>query len=80
MCRKNDFKDLLCFECLGILVMLDFDFDLIVQVNLDQGVSISEVFGVWVKGFVDELLNEVVVLKVSDVYINLEFYGGVIKL
>ncbi|MVF10918.1 hypothetical protein FT643_02070 [Ketobacter sp. MCCC 1A13808] len=80
MRRKNDPKDPLRFERLGILAMSDFDSDLIVQANLDQGVSTSEVSGAWAKGFVDELLNEAVALKASDVHINPESHGGVIKL
>ncbi|MEE2730512.1 MAG: ATPase, T2SS/T4P/T4SS family [Pseudomonadota bacterium] len=79
MRRKNDLKDKLKFEKLGILAMSDFESDLIVQANYDQGVSVAEVSGAWAKGFVDDLLNEAISLRASDIHINPESHGGVIK-
>ena len=79
MRRKNDLKDKLKFEKLGILAMSDFDSDLIVQANYDHVVSVSEVSGAWAKGFVDDLLNEAISLRASDIHINPESHGGVIK-
>lgn len=79
MRRKNDLKDKLKFEKLGILAMSDFDSDLIVQASYDQGVTASEVSGAWAKGFVDDLLNEAISLRASDIHINPESHGGVIK-
>lgn len=77
--RKNDPKDKLKFEKLGILAMSDFDSELIVQANCDVGVASADVSGAWAKGFVDELLNEAITLKASDIHINPESHGGVIK-
>ncbi|TNC84506.1 MAG: hypothetical protein CSH49_19250, partial [Alcanivorax sp.] len=79
MRRKNDPKDKLKFEKLGILAMSDFESDLIIQATHDQGVSVSEVSGAWAKGFVDELLNEAISFRASDIHINPESHGGVIK-
>lgn len=79
MRRKNDPKDKLKFEKLGILAMSDFDSELIIQASCDVGVTESEVSGAWAKGFVDELLNEAITLKASDIHINPESHGGVIK-
>ncbi|MGB1059026.1 MAG: GspE/PulE family protein [Ketobacter sp.] len=79
MRRKNDPKDKLKFEKLGILAMSDFESDLIIQATHDQGVSVSEVSGAWAKGFVDELLNEAISFRASDIHIEPESHGGVIK-
>jgi len=80
MRRKNDPKDKLKFERLGILAMSDFDSDLVIQASYDHGVSVAEVSGAWAKSFVDDLLNEAVALRASDVHINPESHGGVVKL
>lgn len=77
--RKNDPKDKLRFEKLGILAMSDFDSELIVQASYDHGVSVADVSGAWAKSFIDELLNEAITLRASDIHINPESHGGVIK-
>lgn len=79
MRRKNDPKDKLQFERLGILAMSDFDSEIIVQASCDGGMTEGEVSGAWAKSFVDELLNEAITLKASDIHINPESHGGVIK-
>jgi type II secretory ATPase GspE/PulE/Tfp pilus assembly ATPase PilB-like protein len=79
MRRKNDPKDKLKFEKLGILAMSDFDSDSVVQANYDHGNTGSDVSGAWAKGFVDDLLNEAVSLRASDIHVNPESHGGVIK-
>ncbi|MDY6920075.1 MAG: ATPase, T2SS/T4P/T4SS family [Pseudomonadota bacterium] len=79
MRRKNDPKDKLKFEQLGILAMSDFESDLVIQADCDHGVSVAEVSGAWAKQFVDDLLNEAVAMRASDIHINPESHGGVIK-
>ena len=78
--RKNDPKDKLRFETLGILAQSDFDSEIIIQASHDAGVSQAEVSGAWAKQFIDDLLNEAISRKASDVHINPESHGGVIKL
>lgn len=77
--RKNDPKDKLKFERLGILAMSDFDSEFVVQASYDHGISVAEVTGAWAKSFIDDLLNEAITLKASDIHINPESHGGVIK-
>ncbi|MGB1062541.1 MAG: hypothetical protein ACPGZU_20535, partial [Ketobacter sp.] len=77
MRRKNDPKDKLKFEQLGILAMSDFESDLVIQADCDHGVSVAEVSGAWAKQFVDDLLNEAVAMRASDIHINPESHGGV---
>lgn len=79
MRRKNDPKDKLKFEKLGILAMSDFESDLVTQASYDHGVTVTDVSGAWAKGFVDDLLNEAIALRASDIHINPESHGGVIK-
>lgn len=78
--RKNDPKDKLQFDALGILAHSDFDSEIVIQANHDAGVSSSEVTGAWAKQFIDDLLSEAVTRKASDIHINPESHGGIIKL
>ena len=77
--RKKDVKDHLHFSKLGVLSMSDFESDDVLRANYDVTVSI-DTSGVWAKEFVDNLLNEAINRKASDIHINPESHGGVIKL
>lgn len=78
--RKNDPRDKLQFQMLGILAQSDFDSEIVIQADHDAGVSSAEATGAWAKQFVDDLLNEAITRKASDIHINPESHGGVIKM
>lgn len=78
--RKNDPRDKLQFETLGILAQSDFEAEIVIQANHDAGAVSSEITGAWAKQFVDDLLAEAVNRKASDIHINPESHGGIIKL
>lgn len=77
--RKKDPKDHLHFGKLGVLAMSDFDSDDVLRANYDV-TAITDTSGIWAKEFVDNLLNEAINRKASDIHINPESHGGVIKL
>ncbi|OUS27838.1 hypothetical protein A9Q99_13850 [Gammaproteobacteria bacterium 45_16_T64] len=77
--RKKDPKDHLHFEKLGVLAMSDFESDDVLRANYDVAIA-SETTGLWAQEFVDNLLNEAINRKASDIHINPESHGGVIKL
>ncbi len=77
--RKKDAKDHLYFDKLGVLAMSDFESDDVLRANYDIATSVDTT-GLWAKEFVDNLLNEAITRKASDIHINPESHGGVIKL
>ncbi len=78
--RKKDSRDKIQFSKLGILAMSDFESDIVVQANYDVAFNSKETSGAWAKEFVDDLLNEAINRKSSDIHINPESHGGVIRL
>jgi len=78
--RKKDNRENIQFSKLGILAMSDFESDIIVQANYDVTFDSKESSGAWAKEFVDDLLNEAINRKASDIHINPESHGGVIKI
>src|SRR5690606_31556442 len=78
--RKSDPRDKLQFDALGILAQSDFDSEIVIQASHDVGTGGSEVSGAWAKQFIDDLLGEAITRKASDIHINPESHGGVIKL
>lgn len=81
MRRNKTARDAIEFERLGILAMSDFDADTVSVANYDQGsTASSSQGGAWAKEFVDDLLNEAINRKASDIHINPESHGGVVRL
>ena len=78
--RKKDNREKIQFSKLGILAMSDFESDIVVQANYDVTFDSKESSGAWAKEFVDDLLNEAINRKASDIHINPESHGGVIKI
>jgi len=78
--RKKDNREKIQFSKLGILAMSDFESDIVVQANYDVAFNTTESSGAWAKEFIDDLLNEAINRKASDIHINPESHGGVIKL
>ncbi|MDX1693091.1 MAG: ATPase, T2SS/T4P/T4SS family [Ketobacteraceae bacterium] len=78
--RKKDPRDSLTFNRLGVMAMSDFEMDMMEKANYDVIVSNQEVSGAWANTFVDDLLNEAINRKASDVHINPESHGAIIKL
>lgn len=78
--RKNDPREKLQFDALGILAQSDFDSEIVIQASHDVGTGSAEVSGAWAKQFIDDLLAEAITRKASDIHINPESHGGVIKL
>ncbi len=78
--RKKDPRDSLTFNRLGVMAMSDFEMDMMEKANYDVVVSNQEISGAWANNFVDDLLNEAINRKASDVHINPESHGAIIKL
>lgn len=78
--RKKDPRDSLTFTRLGVMAMSDFELDMMEKANYDVVASSQEVSGAWANNFVDDLLNEAINRKASDVHINPESHGAIIKL
>lgn len=79
--RKQDGTEKLFFRGLGVVTRYDFDADLILKARHDnaveQAVDISQG---WANTFVNDLLQEAVSRKASDIHINPESHGGSIRL
>lgn len=80
MRRKKNAKDPIAFDRLGILAMSDFDVDSVSLANYDQGGVSKNQGGAWAKEFVDDLLNEAIQRKASDIHVNPESHGGVVRM
>ena len=80
MRRKKDARDSLTFEKLGVMSMSDFELDMMEKANYDVVVANQEISGAWAKNFIDDLLNEAINRKASDIHINPESHGAIIKL
>lgn len=78
--RKKDPRDSLTFTRLGVMAMSDFELDMMEKANYDVIVANQEMSGAWANNFVDDLLNEAINRKASDVHINPESHGAIIKL
>lgn len=82
MRRNKSSRDPIKFENLGILAISDFDSHNVSIASFDvESSSISMTQGgAWAKEFNDELLNEAINRKASDIHINPEPHGGVVRL
>ncbi|MBV1882313.1 MAG: Flp pilus assembly complex ATPase component TadA [Pseudomonadales bacterium] len=80
MRRNKIAKDVIDFDCLGILAMSDFDADSVSLANYDQGGISKTQGGAWANGFVNDLLNEAIQARASDIHINPESHGGTVKM
>lgn len=78
--RKKDPRDSLTFSRLGVMAMSDFELDMMEKANYDFVASNQEISGAWANSFVDDLLNEAINRKASDIHINPESHGAIIKL
>lgn len=82
MRRNKSPRDAIKFERLGILAISDFDSHSVSVANFDVETSSIALTqgGAWAKEFNDELLNEAILRKASDIHINPEPHGGVVRL
>ena len=78
--RKKDPRDSLTFDRLGVMAMSDFELDMMENASYDVIVANQDMSGAWAKNFVDDLLNEAINRKASDIHINPESHGAITKL
>lgn len=79
--RKKDPNDNVYFARMGIATRYDFDSEAILKAKLDnRRDDATDISQGWANNFVNELLNEAISRRASDIHINPESHGGVIRL
>jgi type II secretory ATPase GspE/PulE/Tfp pilus assembly ATPase PilB-like protein len=78
--RNNSESDVLQFSQVAIISKSDFDSELFNRASHDFTELTQEKELFWATEFVDQLLTEAIQRKASDIHINPEPFGGIVKL
>ncbi len=78
--RNKNNTDAINFNRVGILAKSDADLDVLNKAQHDFSSVSEEKELFWATEFVDQILTEAIQRKASDIHINPESYGGLVKL